>query len=213
MLLAEPDYVVDESLAGLLARLGVEVGEGIVVDPRDHYFTDEQMIAVQRYGNHPAARGLALSFYPGARPLTRRDADGVTTVALVATSPETYVVTDRLDVARKGEGKAKEPRILAIASEGRLTPDAKPFRVLVFGDADFASNSFFPYLANSDVVLGGLAWLIREERAPAMKPPVEVLPTVTLTNTQMRSVFILTVLLMPGFVAAAGGVVWWRRQR
>ena len=61
-------------------------------------------------------------------------------------------------------------------------------------------------------MLAGIAWLAREERAPTMKPPVEVLPTVTLTGEQMRGIFILTVLLMPGLVAFAGGVMWWRRR-
>ena len=60
---------LDESIAALLARAGVTVRDGVIVDPKEHYFTDEQMIAVARYGPHPATRGLALSFYPGARPL------------------------------------------------------------------------------------------------------------------------------------------------
>jgi hypothetical protein len=45
-----------------------------------------------------------------------------------------------------------------------------------------------------------------------MKPPVEVLPTVTLTGAQMRGIFIVTVLLMPGLVAFAGVAMWWQRR-
>ncbi len=89
----------------------------------------------------------------------------------------------------------------------------KPFRLIVVGDADFASNSFFPYMSNADLVLAMLAWLIGEERAPTMKPPVEVLPTVTLTNRQVRAIFLVTVVLLPGLVAVTGGAVWWRRRR
>ena len=89
---------------------------------------------------------------------------------------------------------------------------AVTFRMVVAGDADFASNSFFPYLANSDAVLAEIAWLTREERAPAMRPPVEVLPSVTLTGEQMRSIFLVTVLLMPGLIAVAGGAMWWWRR-
>jgi hypothetical protein len=32
--------------------------------------------------------------------------------------------------------------------------------------------------------------LIREERAPVLKPPVEMLPTVTPTDSQVRAIFI-----------------------
>ena len=49
----------------------------MIVDPKDHYFTDEQMIAVSHYGAHPVTRGLALSFYPGARPLETAPTTGV----------------------------------------------------------------------------------------------------------------------------------------
>ena len=62
------------------------------------------------------------------------------------------------------------------------------------------------------VVLGGIAWLMREESAPTMKPPVEVLPTVALTNSQMRWVFLLTVIGMPGGIALAGVAAWWLRR-
>src|SRR5262249_5531238 len=53
MFLIEPDYELDESIAALLARAGIKVGNGVIVDPKEHYFTDEQMIAVSRYGSHP----------------------------------------------------------------------------------------------------------------------------------------------------------------
>jgi len=62
------------------------------------------------------------------------------------------------------------------------------------------------------VVLASIAWLTREEGVPTMKPPVEVLPTVSLTGEQMRGIFIVTVLLMPGLIAFAGGAMWWLRR-
>jgi hypothetical protein len=46
-----------------------------------------------------------------------------------------------------------------------------------------------------------------------LKPPVEVLPQVSLTNAQVRWIFILTVILLPGAVALTGAGVWlWRRR-
>jgi hypothetical protein len=212
MVLIEPDYVLDDSIAAVLARAGVKVGDGVIVDPRDHYFTDQQMIAVSRYGIHPVTRGLSLSFYPGARPLETVAAPDVRVVPLAVSSMESYIISDRLGKRVDPETGPPTERIIVLASEGRITEAANPFRLIVAGDADFVSNSFFPYLGNSDVVLAGIAWLTREERVPTMKPPVEVLPTVTLTGAQMRGIFIVTVLLMPGLVAFAGVAMWWRRR-
>jgi hypothetical protein len=213
MFLIEPDYALDESIAALLASAGIVVRDGVIVDPTEHYFTDEQMIAVARYGPHPATRGLALSFYPGARPLEVLPAAGVQVTPLASSSADSYVIANRLGDQSKTKSGPRASQIIALAAEGRLSESAAAtFRMIVAGDADFASNSFFPYLANSDAVLAALAWLTREERTPAMKPPVEVLPRVSLTGEQMRSIFFITVLLMPGLIALAGSAMWWWRR-
>jgi len=213
MLLIEPDYVLDESMAALLASSGIKLRDGVIVDPTEHYFTDEQMIAVTRYGAHPLTRRLALSFYPGARPLEVVPTANVQVTPLATSSVDSYVVANRLGDQSQAKSGPRASEIIAVAAEGQLTQStAATFRMIVAGDADFASNSFFPYLANSDVLLAGIAWLTHEEKAPAMKPPVEVLPTVSLTGEQMRVIFVVTVLLMPGLIALAGAAMWaWRR--
>jgi hypothetical protein len=213
LLFYDVDFPVEPRLAAVLARAGVRVGEGVVVDPLDHYFTDEQMVAVPRYADHPITRGLALSFYPGVRPLEPVPDAGVTATPLFSSSVESYLRP--VGGARVSVPAARRAHVLAVAAEGILPgePGAKPFRLVVVGDGDFASNSFFPYMSNSDLTLAMLAWLVREERAPTMKPPVEVLPTVVLTNRQVQGIFAVTVLVLPGLVVGVGGVVWWRRRR
>jgi hypothetical protein len=214
LMLIEPDYSVDETLAAVLGEAGIRLGDGFVVDPAEHYFSDEQMIAVTRYARHPITRGLALSIYPGSRPVEAIPAAQVETTVLFSTSAQSYRITDRLRAKEEAASAPRGPLPLAVAAEGRLGAGspAAPFRLVVVGNADFASNSFFPYLANADMALASLAWLIHEERAPLVKPPIEVLPTVTLTGSQARWIFIATVLLLPGSVAVLGGVVWWRRR-
>ena len=217
LLLLEPDYALGPELAALLARAGIRVGDGVVVDPDSHYFTDEQMVAVEKYADHPATRGLAMSFFPGARPLEPVASPGIQTRVLFASSASATVATgggkSSTGAGRStGVGGIAGVRALAIASEGRLGANLPPFRLAVVGDADFASNSFYPYLANADLVLGLTAWLRGEQRGPAMKPPVEVLPTVALNNAQMQAIFIGCVLLLPGLCAALGVGVWWRRR-
>jgi ABC-type uncharacterized transport system involved in gliding motility auxiliary subunit len=213
MLLVEPDFAIEERLAQVIAEAGARIGSGVIVDPVDHYFTDQQMIAITKYANHPVTRSQALSFYPGARPVEPAPYGEVRAGALFVTSPQSYVVQDRARYREEAASATRRPYSLAVAAEGRLAADARPFRLIVVGDADFASNSFFPYLANADIVLAGVSWLLREERRPSLKPPVEVLPTVTLTNAQVRWIFILTVILLPGVVALGGVGVWlWRRR-
>jgi hypothetical protein len=267
LLLYDLDPGFDPQLAALLARVGLRMGDGVVVDPKEHYFTDEQMVAVTRYASHPATEGLALAFFPGVRPIeiSAETPAGVTVTALFTSSDGSHV-----QLLQRGSGSHTHrhapngpehthhqdhadapttplgPRTLAAAVEGvwpgplpqpaaavpasaraagsaptaavpatSPAPPAKraPFRLVVVGDADFASNSFFPYMANADVTLASIAWLLREERAPSVKPPAEVLPRVTLTGKQVRGIFAFTVVVLPGLAVAAGGILWWRRRR
>jgi ABC-type uncharacterized transport system involved in gliding motility auxiliary subunit len=102
---------------------------------------------------------------------------------------------------------------MAIAAEGRLGPKATgDFRAVVVGDGDFASNSFLPYLANGDVALGIVRWLVREERATTVSSRIPVPSMILLTGAQMTLIFVAVEVLLPLAILAIGGFVWWRRR-
>jgi ABC-type uncharacterized transport system involved in gliding motility auxiliary subunit len=82
----------------------------------------------------------------------------------------------------------------------------------VIGVGDFASNSFFPYMANSDFLLSTVRWLAREERTTAVASRIPVPPLILLTALQARVVFGLVVVLLPLSAIALGCFVWWRRR-
>lgn len=214
LLMLDIDFPVDARLGAVLARAGIRLGEGVVIDPLDHYFTDPEMVAVTRYASHPVTQGLALTFYPGVRPLETLPAPDIAVTPLFSSSAESYPRPLRGTRGSPAPERTR-PSVLAVAAEG-VWPGAaapRPFRLIAIGDGDFASNSFFPYMSNGDLALASIAWLVREERAPTMKPPVEVLPTVVLTNRQVRGIFVFTVLVLPGLAVALGAIVWWRRRR
>ena len=106
-----------------------------------------------------------------------------------------------------------QPHVFAAAAAGQMPgQDSKPFRAVVIGDGDFASNSFFPYMANSDLALSMIRWLVGEEANTAVASRIPVPPMILLTQAQMRAVFLILEVLLPLLVVVAGGVVWWRRR-
>jgi hypothetical protein len=229
LLLYDLGFVIEPRLAQLLAKLGVRCTQSVVIDPQQHYATDPEMVAVSGLEPHPITTNVSLIFFPGARALELLPtASGITAVPLIRSINASYtrpvepvearqVGLETLPVSATASPSesSPQPHILAVAVEGSwatMGPDTRPFRVVVVGDADFASNSFFPYMANSDLILSMVRWLVREERAPAVASRIPVPPLILLTRPQMRQIFLVTEVLLPLSILIIGACIWWKRR-
>jgi ABC-type uncharacterized transport system involved in gliding motility auxiliary subunit len=225
LLMLDLGFVPEAGLARLLSDLGARLEQEVVVDPLSHYQRDAEMVAVTGYDPHPITRTLSLTFFPGIRPLTlTQPAPGVEVMPILQSSRDSYARPVSPADARAVEGSSApaaqvatqvadvRPRVLGIAAEGTLAPGASPFRAVVIGDGDFASNSFLPYMSNSDLLVAAVRWLAREERGTAVRTRIPVPPMVLLTAAQSRWLFILIVIMLPLIVVAVGGAVWWSRR-
>jgi hypothetical protein len=165
-----------------------------------------------------------MTFYPGVRPLLPvQPAPDLQVSALFASSRDSYArpvaaagvrQVDAAAVAPKGPPQPGQ-RVLAISVEGHLPgapAGAPPMRAVVVGDGDFASNSFLPYLSNSDFAVATVRWLVREEHAAAVAGRIPVPPMILLSGTQMKWIFLLVEVLLPLAVIGFGVFVWWRRR-
>jgi len=222
-------YVLEPELERLLSDLGVRFEQQVVIDPLSHYQSDPELVAVAGYDRHPITRSLSLTLYPGIRPLALLSPPpGLQVVPLLASSRDSYtraVTTAGHRVAGRS-GAAPEAvveparagppvagvRVLGVAIEGLVDGGSRPMRAVAVGDGDFASNSFFPYMANSDLLLAVTRWLSREERNTAVTSRIPVPPHILLTGMQTRLVFGVIVVLLPLMVVALGCFVWWRRR-
>jgi ABC-type uncharacterized transport system involved in gliding motility auxiliary subunit len=229
LLLYDLGFVIEPHLTQMLEKLGVRCTQSVVLDPQQHYATDPEMVAVSGLEPHPITKNVSLTFFPGARALELLPtASGITAVPLIRSSKGSYtrpvepvetrqVALDTLPApatASQSESQP-QPHILAVAVEGSwasMEPGTRPFRVVVVGDADFASNSFFPYMANSDLLLSMVRWLVHEERSAAVASRIPVPPLILLTKPQMRQIFLVTEVLLPLSMLIIGAVVWWKRR-
>ena len=109
-------------------------------------------------------------------------------------------------------GSSLAGRCVPSSSAASAGAPARPFRAVIVGDGDFASNSFFPYMSNSELALSMVRWLAREDRAPRIRAGVPLPPLILLTGQQMKTIFLLLEILLPLGVIAVGTVVWWRRR-
>jgi ABC-type uncharacterized transport system len=218
-------FVIEPHLAASLRRLGIAVEQDVVVDPLDHYSTDPEVVAIPVYETHAITRQVALSFFPGIRSITLlAPPPGVTLAPLFRSSVQSYARAVRMVAERQPDGDraassqaptSAGPRVLAAAAEGTWPgsgTSGRPFRLVVIGDGDFASNSFLPYMANGDLAVSMVRWLAREEHAPSVAARIPVPPLVLLTKRQMQQIFLSVEILLPLGVVLCGAVVWWRRR-
>jgi hypothetical protein len=241
LLMYDLGFVVEPRLAQLLEHLGVRLSQTVVIDPQQHYATDPEMVAVGGLEPHTITKNVSLTFFPGIRALELvPPPPSMTVVPLILSSQASYTqpvepvaarvinhepshrhaddisgLPNDTPVPTTADASIPRPHVLAVAVEGTWSGtavDAHPFRAVIIGDADFASNSFLPYMANSDLVLSMVRWLLREDRAPAVASRIPVPPLVLLTKPQMRQIFLLSEVLLPLGVLVCGAIVCWKRR-
>ena len=215
-------FVLEPRLAANLRRLGIAVEQDVVVDPLDHYSTDHEVVAIPIYEPHSITRRIALSFFPGIRSIALGSPPaGVTLAPLFRSSTQSYTRPVATAGERDPAGTPRAPatartgrQVLAVAAEGTWGGGAAsaPFRLVVVGDGDFASNSFLPYMANGDLAVSIVRWLVREETATTVTARIPVPPLVLLTKRQMQQIFLIVEVLLPLSVVVCGALVWWSRR-
>ena len=85
--------------------------------------------------------------------------------------------------------------------------------LVLVGDVDFATNSFFHVLGNGALFLNAVSYLADQQRLIDITPRQYEMPRVQLTNGQMRATFLLSTVVLPLAALALSVFVWWRRRR
>jgi ABC-type uncharacterized transport system involved in gliding motility auxiliary subunit len=188
------------------------------------------------YPSHPITERFdTLTAFPLARSVTAETATGgVTAQAIVQTGERSWAEADIDSVAAKEGPKLDEAKggdkrgpiaVGAAASQAVKAPEpakpggaepagAKPpeTRVVVMGDADFASNVAINISGNRDFFMNIVGWLSQQENLIAIRPKEAGDSRLTLTNDQARRIAWLALLVVPGLILAMGVRTWWRRR-
>jgi hypothetical protein len=225
----DPESVPGPGATALLGQIGVDTAEARVIDPLDHYGTDPEFVAVPSYTNHPITEGIALTFFPGVRPLyVGLPPASITLFPLFGSSKDSSArplnaagadgANAKPTLAAAAPGPPDQgpgPQTLALALTGQwpdAAADARPFRAVVVGDSDFVTNAYFDQVANGELGVAMIRWLAKDDILPSVRPERSSPPMVTMTAQQMRWTFIALEVLLPLSVVLIGSLVWWRRR-
>jgi gliding motility-associatede transport system auxiliary component len=93
-------------------------------------------------------------------------------------------------------------------------PVQKAGRIIVFSDADFASNEFIEMLGNRDLVVNSVNWLALEDTLIGVRPERRIAgkEEFYLSSRQNYALFMLGVVILPSVFVALGSVVFVRRR-
>ena len=65
---------------------------------------------------------------------------------------------------------------------------------------------------NRDLFLNAVNWIAQQENLIAIRPREPQDRRITLTADQHQRIMLLSLLIVPGLVFAAGVYAWWRRR-
>lgn len=207
-----------DPLADYLAQeWGVTLGKDIVVDLN----SQQPLIAVaNEYASHEITQKLQgmITYYPGARSvrLTAEDTS-VTGLELVRTANRSWGETDFTSVQGENAQASADPTAdligpvpVAVVAE-KLVPKQ---RLVVFGDADFATDAHFASYGNGDLFINALDWASQREEILNLTPkePVQRL-LIPPQRYTMGAILLGSVFLLPGSVLVAGVVAFIQKRR
>jgi ABC-type uncharacterized transport system involved in gliding motility auxiliary subunit len=216
------DMIIDAS------GVGRQVGQGPsvpIAGPLPHPITDPM-------GNIGSA-------FPIARTVTPVEGgvEGRTAQKILETSEQSWAEADIAGLVANGQpernldkGDKAGPLSLAAAvsvaaPDAPAPPPAAPgapapaadapkpeSRVVVVGDADFASTRAINISGNRDLFLNMANWLAQQENLISIRPKSPDNSPISMTEDQMTMVGWFSQIIVPALLLFTGVLVWWRKR-
>ena len=174
LVLADPD--APRSRRALLARFGIELGDDVVVDEQRRLFGTDGLSARVAYLNQelvrePPARERA----PAASRRRSRSIDAPGRARRLSRGDRETTWAD-IDGERRGAARTFRPGGIARAAAGRRAgprrgAGRREGRLVVVGDADFATNLHLGVLGNRDLLLAAAELAARGDEALTASRP------------------------------------------
>lgn len=227
------DPYQDASLKDFLKTYGFELSDDIVIDKLSQVFGGSYLMpVVTQYGIHQITNNFNfMTFYPEARSIreSQEKPDTINWTALAQTSDAAWGETNQKMLEQsKASFDEKEdlPGPITIAAIAEIDLKKKPEQgensssspapnkgfITVFGDSDFASNTYFGLSGNGDLFLNTVHYLAEEQTLISIDRRTKEGEPLVLTMNQMRLAFLVSMVLMPVLVIVAAVYVYMVRR-
>ncbi len=219
LVMVDPD--TQTGLEPLLARWGLGMGPGVLVDLQDRLAQgDLTSLLVRTFTEHEITQDLTSAvLFPLSRHITFDDAAGKDWdyVPLARTSANSWAETDMqgrvVSLNEKEDIKGPLPMAAALSPKKAPAEGTPRPAVVVIGNSTFATNAFFNFPGNSDFFLHTTGWLAEERDLISIAPKEPALRPFTPNPTQERTLLYVQVITLPLITFITGMLVWRKRRR
>ncbi|MBI4910396.1 MAG: GldG family protein [Acidobacteria bacterium] len=171
---------------------------------------------VTTYESHLIVRDMkdSATAFPLARSVDVKNVPNATNEKLFSTSGNSFATSNlaSAEIRINPDKDAKGPFAIGAAGQWTVGKDNKFGRAVVVGSSGFMANSIIRFNGNRDLVMNMLNWLSSDEDLISIRPKDPADRRLSLTRSQMRTVFYSSVIMLPLLVIAAGLRVWWQRR-
>jgi ABC-type uncharacterized transport system involved in gliding motility auxiliary subunit len=178
---------------------------------------------VLNYESHKITdRFKAMTFFPLTRSIqpAKDIPSGVTVEVLFKSNDNSWGETD-LDSKQASFDPAKDlkgPLPLAVAATKEIKPSsnngpAVKARIVVGGTSNYPINAYFPAQGNGNLFLNSVSWLAQDEDLISIRPKPANDRRIVLSQSQLATIRLLTVFILPGIALIAGIIVVVNRRR
>ena len=221
VVMEEPLLVTDfgdaaDPLADYLDKTwGISLDKDIIIDLAVQPPT--AAVAAQ-YGNSTITQKLQglVTVFPTARSLTTHSvSQDISTTDLVKTSNRSWGETNFQDLAANQVSPNQGQDLLGPVTVAVSATDTKTkARLVVIGDSDFATDTYFDQYGNGDFLINSIDWAASQDNLINLTPKNTtqriMLPP---TRTSIGLVLLVSVFILPGLVVVSGVTTWLQRRR
>ena len=202
--------------------LNLQVSSGMVIDTTAaQYGADAKVAFASLYGEHAITKNFMLrTLFPEAHQVEAKDSfeNGWQVSKLVEVAPNGWLENGKIGkkVSFDEKEDVRGPINIAVALERKY--GKKTQRVVVFGNANFLSNTFITNGGNLDLGVNVINWLTNDDKLITIQPMVQKDINMTIPSTGIGALVALIIgygfqIVLPALFLIFGFIVWFKRRK
>jgi ABC-type uncharacterized transport system involved in gliding motility auxiliary subunit len=220
LVLSDPSMPMDkieprDNVNKLLSKFGILMNNDVIVDPGARLFgLTDAMPVVQDYDSSSriTADFNEPTIYPFAQSIdsSRVDINKYNVYKFCNSSTSSWGELD----SKSGNisfNKGRDQKGPLSICLNLIEQKEKGVNIVAFGNSSFVSNKYFSHVANTDIFMNSVSFLLKDDDLLAIRPSSDDAGKINLPSSPVFA--LLSVYIIPFSVLIFGLIYWYRRRR